>query len=252
MKAGLVSVTFRGLSPDEIVDLAARCGLEGIEWGGDIHVPCGDLENARRVGEYTRSKGLEVVCYGSYCRMTDEDDYEVLVETAKALGAPLIRVWAGMKGSCESSKSDRADICRNARKLAGIAREAGIDVAFEYHGGTLTDSAESALALLEDIDRENVGCLWQPTVGVSTMERLQAIRTVSEYVRNIHVFSWDDRPERYPLSAGAEKWRAYLDEISKIPGGRWLLLEFVKDDAPEQLIEDARCLKNWMEGRWEE
>ena len=45
---GLVSVTFRKLEPAEIVDLVKQAGLQGIEWGGDIHVPHGDIQRAKR------------------------------------------------------------------------------------------------------------------------------------------------------------------------------------------------------------
>ena len=51
---GLVSITFRALAPREIVDLAARARLAGIEWGGDIHVPHGDLQRAGEAGRMTR------------------------------------------------------------------------------------------------------------------------------------------------------------------------------------------------------
>ena len=33
---GLVSITFRPLSPREIVDLVAEAGLKAIEWGGVV------------------------------------------------------------------------------------------------------------------------------------------------------------------------------------------------------------------------
>ena len=45
---GLVSVTFRQLAPEALIDLAARAGLAAIEWGADIHVPPGDDANAVR------------------------------------------------------------------------------------------------------------------------------------------------------------------------------------------------------------
>ena len=66
---GLVSVTFRQLAPREIVQLAAAAGLRGIEWGGDIHVPHGDLQAARAVRDITAAAGLQVLAYGSYFRL---------------------------------------------------------------------------------------------------------------------------------------------------------------------------------------
>jgi hypothetical protein len=46
IRTGLVSVTFRQLSAEEIIKLVVCAGLEGIEWGGDIHVPHGDLKRS--------------------------------------------------------------------------------------------------------------------------------------------------------------------------------------------------------------
>ena len=64
MKTGLVSVSFRNLTADAIIDLAAGCGLQCIEWGGDVHVPPGNISLAQAVGDATRAKGLEVACGG--------------------------------------------------------------------------------------------------------------------------------------------------------------------------------------------
>jgi len=237
------------MTPAEIVDLAVRAGLDSIEWGGDVHVPPGDIENARAVGEMTRSAGLEAACYGSYYRLTDDEPgaAEAVVRTAKALGAPLIRVWAGRLGSAEADEAYRAMVCRNARRLCALAAEAGINAAFEYHGGTLTDDAASACALLEAADSPNLGTLWQPPVGMGAEDCCASIRAVGPWVRNIHTFSWAGT-ERLPLAEGAEKWRILLSEIKKLPGERRLMLEFVRGDDPAQLMEDAAALRRWLKG----
>ena len=39
---GLVSVTFRSLSQNEIANLMCRSELKAIEWGGDVHIPVKD------------------------------------------------------------------------------------------------------------------------------------------------------------------------------------------------------------------
>ena len=41
IRPGLCSITFRDLSVDDVVALAADAGLAGIEWGADRHVPPG-------------------------------------------------------------------------------------------------------------------------------------------------------------------------------------------------------------------
>lgn len=258
MKTGLVSVSFRGYSWEQVLDMAVSCNLEGIEWGGDIHVPCGDIGLARKVGEKTRESGLQVACYGSYCRMEDEESsdegLQMLVDTAQALGAPLIRVWAGRKASCEAEAAYRDMICANTKRLAAVAKKRNIEIAFEYHGDTLTDTAASAKDLLDAVNCPAVGCLWQPPVGMSAEDCCTGIRAVAQYARNVHVFSWQagEHVARLALDEGEKKWKRFFGELSQIPGERWMLLEFVKDDAPGQLCRDAETLKRWIKGEWRE
>src|SRR3954467_2439407 len=160
LTSGLVSVTFRQLAPRAIVELAAAANLGGIEWGGDIHVPAGDLETARTVRQITADAGLQVLAYGSYFRFQPQVAFEPVLETALALGAPLIRIWAGSQPSAATDAATRAMIVAESRRIAQLASQAGVIVAYEFHAGTLTDTTESALALLEAV--EGMRTLWQP------------------------------------------------------------------------------------------
>lgn len=248
MKTGLVSVTFRQLTPEEIIALVANAGLDGIEWGGDIHVPPGDLDNARAVGEETRRQGLAVAAYGSYCRLTEEERAaglpEAVVEAARALGAPLIRVWAGATGSAQASQQAFDAVAANARRMAEMASAHGIRVAFEYHGNTLTDTAQSARRLLEAVAHPNMGSLWQPPVGMFIDECLEGIAQIEPYLQNMHAFTWRGG-DRLPLAEGEEAWRLYLDRLATRPGEHYALLEFVAGDHPEQFLRDAQTLRQW-------
>ena len=75
IRTGLTSVTFRALSISKIVQLAAAAGLDGIEWGGDIHVPAGDIQSAVFALQETEKAGLEVLSYGSYYHGLPEEDF---------------------------------------------------------------------------------------------------------------------------------------------------------------------------------
>ena len=56
VKTGLVSVTFRQKSVEEIAALTAEAGLSGVEWGGDVHGLPGDREAARRAAVCLNTK----------------------------------------------------------------------------------------------------------------------------------------------------------------------------------------------------
>ena len=66
---GLVSISFRKETPQTLIRASREAGLEKIEWGGDVHVPVGDLARAKQVGEETRAAGLDPCAYGSYFRI---------------------------------------------------------------------------------------------------------------------------------------------------------------------------------------
>ena len=100
-KKGVVSVSFRDKTPEEIVESAAESGLQCIEWGSDVHVPFNNLENAREVFEKTAQKGLFVSSYGTYFGI-DRDGLSELncyMETAKALHTNKMRIWPPGKPS---------------------------------------------------------------------------------------------------------------------------------------------------------
>lgn len=104
-RPGLVSISFRDLSPERLIQEVVDAGLQGLEWGGDVHVPHGDTSTAEQVGIRTREAGLEVVAYGSYYRLgetRDNPEFEAVLESACALKAPTIRVWAGRQASADA------------------------------------------------------------------------------------------------------------------------------------------------------
>src|SRR4051794_38844460 len=69
MHCRLVSVAFRHLSPKDVVALVRQAELNSIEWGGDVHVPPGELGVADEVARLMHDAGLIVASYGSYYRV---------------------------------------------------------------------------------------------------------------------------------------------------------------------------------------
>ncbi|MCT9932164.1 TIM barrel protein [Planotetraspora sp. A-T 1434] len=249
LQPGLVSVTFRQLPAESVVELAARAQLAAIEWGGDIHVPHGDLDLARHVAAMTADAGLDVACYGSYYRLGHSSAEglapETVVETAAALGAPTIRVWAGRIGSDEADPAYWDAVVTDARRVAELAGAAGMTVSFEYHRNTLTDTRESARRLLGELADVPIRTLWQPAPERDRAENLGDLRDVLPWLHHVHVFTWTATRERLPLADGLEDWAAYLD-VASDGGARYALLEFVADDSPVQFADDAATLVTAM------
>ncbi len=286
MQPGLVSITFRKLTPEEIIPLVAEAGLSAIEWGADVHVRPGELMRASEINRMTREAGLRVAAYGSYYRLGLEpgdehyQPFSQVLDTAASLQAPCIRIWAGTKASGDPAADDdyRQRIAAEARECARLAAMEHIRVALEWHACALTDATESGVRFLRDeINHPNCFTLWQPFNNRPMDESRAALEAVLPWLLNVHVFHWTGPDnERRPLEEGAANWADYFRVVRLKAEGvkemvarrgqaevsnakempsvtdesgfyqRYALLEFVRDQDPEQFKRDAETLKNWL------
>jgi sugar phosphate isomerase/epimerase len=247
LHSGVVSVTFRKLSPRQIVDLVKRGGLEGIEWGGDVHVPHGDLAVARDVRSMTEDAGIAIPSYGSYYRvgLGEPAPFEDVLASAIELGAPVIRVWAGKNASAEATADDRERVEKDSIHIAHLAAGAGLAVAYEYHGNTLTDTLDSTLSLLKAAAPAGVKTYWQPRGRDGREGNLRELQAVLPHLSHVHCYWWKGQT-RMPLAEGAADWKEYLSLASQAPGDRTVYIEFVKDDSPDAFLADAKTLRTWV------
>jgi xylose isomerase-like TIM barrel protein len=244
---GLVSVTFRQLSVDEVVDVAVANGLRAIEWGGDVHVPAGDLAAAARTARRCAAAGIAVAAYGSYYRAGVFGDFGPVLDTATTLGAPRIRVWAGHAGSAATPADRRAAVVADLRRVTELAAERGVEIAVEYHARTLTDTLESTVDLFAAVGHGSMRPYWQPPIGESDADCLMEVAALLPALVTTHVFSWDDDGTRLPLAAREPLWRQVFGWLRQQQGERYALLEFVRDDDPTALAEDASTLHALLE-----
>lgn len=251
MLTGLVSITFRKLSCSEIIALVKKTGLQAIEWGGDVHVPHGDLARARETAKMTREAGLQSLCYGSYFRLGESEEkglsFSSVLETAAALEAPSIRVWPGTRGSLEADSAYREKLVMESLAIAEQASRYNINVCYEFHANTLTDSLESTQNLLQSAAHPNLKTLWQPPNGMDPNLSVAGLEELLPLVHHLHVFHWwPTAAERHPLSVGADNWKLYLDVLRRKNKSLPLLLEFVANDSTDQFLADAATLRSWV------
>ena len=235
LKSGVCSVTLRQLSAAEIIKLTVEAGLDGIEWGGDIHVPAGDIATAESVGRMTREAGLCVTGYGSYFRCDDAAAIAPLAASARALQAPSIRVWTGRKSRSDISSGELDSLVKVIRLLCDAVPEMSINS--EFHNNTFTDDAEGVLELIERVDRSNFKTGFQL---YQHLDNLNNAKLFKPYLGNVHVYNYDHAP----LSECAGLWHQLIAEFAD--QDRALLLEFVQDNAPENFLRDAAVLRQLL------
>lgn len=260
LKTGVCSVTFRGLSVSQVVELACKAGLDGIEWGGDTHVPAGNPSAAREARHLTREAGLNVASYGSYFRVLNQagqpEPFEPVLESALELGADTIRIWAGSRPSDTVDAKVRENLIDRLLESLDIARQAGVRLALEFHTNTLSDSNAATLSFLQEVNHPNLFTYWQPIYWITDPDyRLTGLKQLADQILNIHVFhwkfspgagSWGDSTDRRPLHEGGCDWKRYFRVPLNPVTEHYALMEFVRNDAPEQFLRDAAVLKSWL------
>ena len=71
----------------------------------------------------------------------------------------------------------------------------------------------------------------------------------------MHTFTWGRAgiDDRRALADGVDLWPPALaladHDGATLPGGRFALCEYVRDDDPEQLAADVRVLRSWLDAR---
>ena len=237
---GLVSVSFRGKTPEEILQAAKEAGLSCIEWGSDVHAPCGDASALERIARLQKEQGVFCSSYGTYFRIgvNAAEEIEAYIAAAKILGTDILRLWCGDKGSAKYTDAEREGLLGKCITLAKIAEAHGVKLCMECHVNTFTDIKESALWLMESVGSPSFRMYWQPNQFVSAEENLAYARLLAPYTEHIHVFHWLGK-EKFPLREGIGIWRQYLSCFS---GERTLLLEFMPDGKIESLPGEADTL----------
>ncbi len=255
---GLCSITFRSLTADDVIRLACRARVDGIEWGADVHAPPGGGPTIGALAARSRDAGLEVVSYGSYLGMAppdgpDDAAVDAVLETASALGAPMVRIWTEFGVTPASSDVERRRVTERTAELVDRIADRGMLAALEFHPATLTETAASAKRLLDALGRTGLLTHWQPDPALPPRAALGELTLVASRLAHLHVFAWGPGgiDDRHPLATGEPLWAPALAladrEGTPIPGRRYALCEYVRDDDPEQFTADVRVLRRWLD-----
>ena len=247
---GLVSISFRKHTPEEILAAVKSAGLTCIEWGSDVHAPCKDTDRLQKIAALQKEYGITCSSYGTYFRLgvTPLEELPDYIAAAKILGTNILRLWGGTKKGADMTPEELAAFTDTCRKAAAMAEEAGVILCLECHMLTITETPDYAVSLMEAVYSPHFRMYWQPFQWLDTEGSLAVARTVAPYAEHIHVFNWQPprmAPTKHPLAEAAEDWRRYLSVFTT---PRTLLLEFMPDDRIESLPTEAEALRRIIGG----
>lgn len=238
---GLVSISFRKNSPQEILAAMKQAGLTCIEWGSDIHAPKDDEARLQELAALQKQYGIRCCAYGTYFRLgqTPMEELPGYIAAAKILGTDILRLWCGTKNSEEYTPEEEEELYTLCRRAAKMAEEAGVAFCLECHMNTYTNRKEAALGLMLWVNSEAFRMYWQPHQYRTTEENVAYARLLAPYTEHLHVFNWKEK-EKFPLAEGKAFWKQYL---ACFPKDKHLLLEFMPDGKLETLKTEAAALR---------
>lgn len=238
---GLVSVSFRQHSPMEILKAVNAAELSCVEWGSDVHAPCGDLEKLNEIVRLQKEYGVECSSYGTYFRLGEApiEELDGYIKAAKILGTDILRVWCGRKSSKDMTNEERDTLLIACRQAAKIAEANQVTVCLECHKKTFTENPDDAVWLMQAVNSSHFRMYWQPFQWQSSEQNLENASKIAPYAKHIHVFNWRGE-EKLPLAEAAADWKSYLKQFST---PRALLLEFMPNGTLEELAYEADTLK---------
>ena len=240
--SGLVSISFRKNSVEEIVSAVKFAGLKYIEWGSDVHAPKDDIHQLEKIKKLQIENNIICSSYGTYFRIgeTDISELQSYIDAAKILGTNILRLWCGNKNYEEYTDEERNKLIGICKRCALIAEQNNVFLCMECHNKTYTNSLNGAKELMKKVNSKNFLMYWQPNQFRTFEENIEYAKEISPYTKIIHVFNWQGA-DRYPLKDAVDVWKAYLKCFQK---NVICLLEFMPDDNILSLSAEADALQN--------
>ena len=198
-KIGLSGQMFDDVSIWEHLYAAAENGYETVELRSTHINP--DVSDAviSEVKKFLQDNNITVnalSCFtGNYGLLDEngaENAFEVFkkyVELADKFEAKMIRVWSAWQESKEADENVWNKAALWMRKSAKYASEHNKKIVMEMHHGTLCDTADSSLKLLEMIGCDNVGLTLDPVNLYQVPENYteKTITKLGKHIFNVHI-----------------------------------------------------------------
>ncbi|MEV4863381.1 sugar phosphate isomerase/epimerase family protein [Streptomyces ossamyceticus] len=240
MKLAFSTLGVPGVPVSEVVRLAAGHGYHGVELRAHpeepVHPGIGSAERDRVAAEF-KAAGVEILGIAGYVKVAapgDDgpvlDEIRDLLDLARDLGAPFVRVFPG--GDPDGGQSTEEADAVAARRLGTAAEDAadrGVRVLLETHDSHRTGA--DVIRVLGPVGHRNVGALWDVMHtwlgGEQPAESYAALSPFLGYVQVKDIASAEDTTP-LALGAGALPLGECLDVLARKEWDGWLCWEYEK------------------------
>jgi len=237
MKLGVYSLVTPDYQIDEAADLVAETGYDAIEWTVDYtravwdgeskwHIVTDEMEaTTKRCREAAERNGLITAGLGTRVNCLDLDGVRTCMEVAQRVGAPAMRVGVPRY----DGKTHHDELFEQARRgyaeVEKLARQTGVKALIETHFGLITATASATLRVLEGLDPQYVGVLFDPgnMVHEGFENYKMGMEMLRPYLHHVHAKNagWVRKDgkwtcEHMSLQEGFVDWKVVFDALKEV------------------------------------
>ena len=245
MKLGLCTIAFQEKPLEEVIDIAANYGFNGIElWGKPPHLP-DDYDEAyvKNIKDMAHRKGLEISAFGSYVdplMPLHQKHFEEAFKIAHALGTDLVRIWSGGGPSKSIIPADKRLIHFRLVSITQWASFRNIRLGLEMHNNHLTDSVETILEAIEGVRVPALKTYYQPLARSDADEPHTAAEKLAEHIANVHAQNFDESGKACPIADGVVDYARIVEILNAAGYDGYLEVEFVHGDNKLEALQRDR------------
>jgi sugar phosphate isomerase/epimerase len=284
MKLSIFTVATPDLTPDRLVAAAQNAGIEGIEWrykevpqsikvdkpsfwGNNLSTisPSGGDEQLTYFRQLTEQAGLITLSLTPYLTAGDVQGTEEVLQAAKKIGAKYIRLGSTAYDRTRTHHDLYDQTVTYLKNVEPLCKQYGIKGLIETHHGTITASASAARQVVDTLNPDYVGILYDP--GNMVYEGYENYRMGMEilgpYLAHVHVKNagWTPglshesdgsviwKTDWMPMKQGMVPWKLILDDLKFVGYEGYLGLEdFSQQFGSEEMLQQfADYMKSLLE-----
>jgi len=208
MKYAFMSFSAPQLKLDQLLELAARVGYDGIEPRiGSNHAHGIELDTTaaqrRAIREQAAASGVALCCVATGCKYADPataprmvEDTRRAIELAADLGVPRLRVFGGALGSGLTRAQAIELVADSLSAVAGDAQQHGVTICLETHDDW-TDPQHVA-EVMRRVDSSAVAVNWdyQHTTRIAGATVDQAFTMLQPWIKHVHFHDGENRADK--------------------------------------------------------
>ena len=249
-KYGIFSLIAPDWTKEELVPLLAKLGYKGIEWRVFNSKRMGDawsklpafwsanknlveeddfIKNPRYLRDLCDKHGIEIASLGSYVECDDLETAEKMIRACAEGGIAAMRISPKAYNGKIPFKTLFEISEQGYAKINELAKNYGVKILLEMHGGSLSSSASAALRLIGKYSPKQFGVIYDTGCVLQEGFEKFAIDMLGEYLAHTHVKNMGeirraDKPdgtiayksEQCSIWEGRYDLKHFLSELNKI------------------------------------